>query len=172
MLYFIRQTIQSYRLLYRVLFIFLSLCSFFWTSAYANDNSTLIGYPPQKIMGFLGLDTRTSSPNLADGRALDLLNVKLSPAFSLQKRYGWSVINDTLDDYDQDPTSINGIFDSEYSNGSSYTLAFVGNKLKYDNSGTWATVSGTATITDAQNDQHWLPPRRCGPPPIHCSSAG
>lgn len=105
-------------------------------------------------MGFLGLDTKSTSPTLEDGRATDLLNVKLSTAFDLKKRYGYSVINGTtVDDLDYSITSINGIFDSDYANGNSYTYAIYGSKIKYDNSNVWATVSNTATISDNQNYQ-------------------
>ena len=104
-------------------------------------------------MGFRGLDTRSTAPSIQDGRATDLNNVKLSSAFDLQKRAGKDTINNTLDDLDIDSPAITGIFDSKFSDGSSKTLVFVGSKLKYDNSGTWTTVSGTATITTGQNNQ-------------------
>lgn len=104
-------------------------------------------------MGFRGLDTKSSPPNLDDSRAVDLLNVKLSSALDLRKRSGFSVINATLDDFTFSSPAITGIFDSEYSNGASHTLAFVGSKLKYNNSGTWSDVSGTATITSDKNAQ-------------------
>ena len=113
----------------------------------------LISYPDSKIMGFRGLDTRSTAPSIQDGRATDLNNVKLSSAFDLQKRAGKDTINNTLDDLDIDSPAITGIFDSKFSDGSSKTLVFVGSKLKYDNSGTWTTVSGTATITTGQNNQ-------------------
>src|SRR3990167_8493101 len=115
--------------------------------------ANLVSYPPEKIMGFRGLDTRSTAPSIQDGRATDLNNVKLSSAFDLQKRAGKDTINNTLDDLDIDSPAITGIFDSKFSDGSSKTLVFVGSKLKYDNSGTWTTVSGTATITTGQNNQ-------------------
>ena len=117
------------------------------TSSWADDPEGLLSYPPQKIMGFRGLDTRSQSPSLEDGRATDLLNVKLSSAFDIKKRNGYSIINSTLKQADTDPTAINGIFDTDYSGGNSWTLAFVGSRLRYDNAGTWTTVGGTATIT-------------------------
>lgn len=113
----------------------------------------LLSYPPNKIMGFRGLDTRSSEPLIEDGRASDLLNVHLSAAFDIEKRDGYSVINNTLDDFDIDSPAITGIFDTLFSNATSYTIAFVGNKVKYDNSGTWTAVSGTATITSGQDNQ-------------------
>jgi hypothetical protein len=119
------------------------------------DNPRLIGYPSGgKIMGFRGLDTQTKAPNLEDGRSPDLLNVLLSSAFDLRKRYGLDPVNETLDDYSFDSPAVTGIFDTEYSNGNSYTIVFVGDKLKYDNSGEWddATV-GTGSITSNQNYQ-------------------
>ena len=127
---------------------------FLITSVWAAGNPLLVGHPPQKIMGFRGLDTQSSAPNVEEGRAVDVLNVKLSSALSLQKRYGLDTVNNaSLDDLDMSAPAINGIFDTEYSNGNSWTLVFVGNKLKYDNSGTWAFVHGAATITTGQNNQ-------------------
>lgn len=125
------------------------ICSAGW----AADNANLISYPDGKIMGFRGLDTTSTAPTAADGRASDLLNVKLSTAFDLKKRDGYSVINGTLDDIQFSSPAITGIFDSEYSTGESWTLVFVGNKLKYDNVGVWGTVTGTATITSGQDNQ-------------------
>lgn len=133
----------------------LALSLFLISPVFGDDNPKLIGYPPDKAMGFLGLDTNNPAPNIKDGRAVDLLNVKLSNAFNLKKRPGKSVINTTLDDFDLSSPAITGLFDAEYSTGESWTLAFVGSKLKYDNSGTWTTVSGTATITSGQDNQ-WL----------------
>ena len=114
---------------------------------YADDPEGLLSYPPQKILGFKGIDTRSKAPNLEDGRAVDLLNVKLSGAFDLRKRYGYALVNNTLDAIDTDPAAVTGIFDTEYSNANSWTLAFVGTRLRYDNVGTWTTVPGTVTIT-------------------------
>lgn len=136
----------------RKIFLFLLLLI---SPCLADDNPRLVGYPPDKIMGFRGLDTNNSVTNIEDGRAVDLLNVKLSNALNLKKRYGKSVINGTLDDFDLSSPPITGIFDSEYSTGESWTLAFVGSKLKYDNSGTWSTVNGSATITSGQDNQ-WM----------------
>ena len=120
----------------------------------ADDNPKLVGYPPGKLMGFLGLDTKSNSPNLQDGRAIDLRNVKLSSAFDLKQRYGYSLINGTLDEIDEDVSAVTGIFDAEYSDGKSWTLVFVGDNLRYDNNGIWADISSPA-ITSGQNNQ-WL----------------
>ena len=122
--------------------------------AFADDNPRLIGYPPNKILGFRGLDTRTRAPNLEDGRAIDLLNVTLSPVFDLKTRYGYSVITGNLDDLDMEDPPIQGIFDAEFSSGTSHTFAFVGSKLKYDNTTSWATVTGGGTLTQGQ-DYQW-----------------
>lgn len=125
----------------------------FTTSVFAADNPLLIGYPPDKIMGFRGLDTKTPDPNVEDGRAVDLLNVKLSQSFDLRKRYGKSTVNATLDDYDLSSPPITGIFNAQYSTGENWVYAFVGSKLKYDSGTTWATVSGSGTITSGANYQ-------------------
>ena len=78
-------------------------------------NAELISYPPQKLMGYRGLDTHSSSPNIVDSRAIDLKNVSLSAALDLRKRYGYSVINGTLDHADTANAAVTGIFDSEFS---------------------------------------------------------
>lgn len=130
--------------------------SFFLISTVYADPVGLLNYPPSKIMGFRGLDTRSSEPLIADGRASDLLNVKLSKGFDVRQRYGYSVINDTLDDADLASPAITGIFDTLFSDGTSYTIAFIGNKIKYDNSGTWTEVSksyGLPTITASADNQ-------------------
>jgi hypothetical protein len=122
------------------------------------DDPRLISYPNQKIMGFRGLDTRSTAPTISDSRATALNNVKLSSALDLRRRYGLDTINDRpLDDLDMSNPPIEGIFDSVFSNGNSWTLAFVGSKLKYDNSGIWQAVpiafGGSGTITSDKNSQ-------------------
>ena len=124
----------------------------------ADDNPRLIGYPDSnggKIMGFKGIDTSATSPTLEDGRAIDAQNVKLSASFDLKKRDGYSVINDTLDDLSFASPAITGIFDAEYSTGTSYTIAFIGNKIKFDNSGTWTDVTLNAVSVTSGQDNQW-----------------
>ena len=133
-----------------LLFLFL-LCS----PVLAADNPSLVGYPPNKIMGFLGLDTDSSSPTIEDGRATDLLNVRLSGAFDIEKRPGYTVINSTsLDDASMSISAISGLFYAQYSSDVSRTYAFIGGKLKYDNGTVWSDVTKTATITSSQ-DYQW-----------------
>lgn len=118
------------------------------------DPSNLVSYPPEKIMGFRGLDTRSTAPLIPDGRASDLKNVKLSAAMDLKKRYGYDTVNDdTLDEYDTDSPAVTGIFDAEYSDGNSYTLVFVGKDLVYDNEGVWTDIAETNITTGA--DYQW-----------------
>lgn len=112
----------------------------------------LVSYPPQRVLGFRGLDTHSSEPNIADSRASDLKNVKLSAALDLRKRFGYSVINGTLDHADTANSAVTGIFDSEFSNGNSWTLAFVGPSIWYDNAGTWTRFS-LNSITSGANNQ-------------------
>lgn len=135
------------KILYLVLFFGIN------TISWASDPPKLISYPPNQIMGFRGLDTRSTSPTLADSRAEDLLNVKLSSALDLRKRSGYDTVNDTLDELDTSDAPITGIFDTKFSTGESWTLAFYDYKLKYDNSGTWSTVGGSGTITSGKNYQ-------------------
>ena len=134
------------------------LISLFLVSPVFAENPKLIGWPPQKIMGFLGLDTRSSAPLIQDGRALDLKNVKLSAAFDLRKRYGYNTVNESslLDDNSLTEDAVTGIFDADYSDGTDRLFVFVGWKLKYDNSGIWTDVasSGTASIAEGQ-DYQW-----------------
>lgn len=134
-----------------------SLCLFLALPCFAEDPSNLVTYPPGQIMGFRGLDTRSNSPNLEDGRSTDLNNVSLSSALDLRKRYGYDTINDSsLDDYDISNPAVTGIFDSEYSNTNSHTYVFVGTKIKYDNSGTWTEVGShlaAPLVTTGKNYQ-------------------
>ena len=127
----------------------ISLALLFTTSV--GYTAELISYPPQKLMGYRGLDTHSSAPNIADSRAIDLKNVSLSAALDLRKRYGYSVINSTLDHADTDNAAVTGIFDSEFSNGNSWTLAFVGPSIWYDNSGTWTRFSQNSITSGANN---------------------
>lgn len=133
--------------------LFLSFSLFL--NAYATDNPALISYPPEKRMGFRGLDTLSPQPLVENGRATDVLNVKLSPSFDLKKRYGYSLITGRLDDLDMASPSVTGIFDTEYSNGNSWTLAFVGQKLKYDNTTTWSEVTGGLNLITSGQDNQW-----------------
>ena len=125
----------------------------FCSYAHADDPDRLISYPPQKIMGFRGLDTRSTKPTLADSRASDLKNVILSPALDLRQRFGYSIINDTVDDLWLTQEAVTGIFDAVYSDATSWTYAFVGDKVKYDNSGTWTDISFPANLTAGQDNQ-------------------
>ena len=126
------------------LFILIRFC-------FADDPAGLLSYPPNQILGFRGLDTRSTAPTIPDGRASSLLNIKLSAALDLKKRFGYSVINNTLDDGPLTSPAITGIFDTVFSNGNSWTIAFLGNKVKYDNSGTWTEISG-ASLTSSQDN--------------------
>jgi len=134
--------------------LFFFIC--FTCNVFAGDPQGLLSYPSGKIMGFRGLDTRSTKPTIVDSRASDLLNVKLSPALDLRQRFGFSVINDTLDDLDISSPPITGIFDSLYSDGTSRTYAFVGDKIKHDDSGTWTEVSkfyNSPFVTSGKDNQ-------------------
>lgn len=132
-------------LLRRLLFLSLLLFS---NIAHAE----LVSYPDKQILGFRGLDTHSSKTNVADSRAIDLKNVSLSAALDLRKRYGYSLINSTLDHADITSNfAITGIFDSEFSNGNSWTLAFINQHVYYDNSGTWTRITGSALTAGANN---------------------
>ena len=115
------------------------LLSFFLLGA---DSPGLVSYPPQKIMGFRGLDTRSTSPTLADSRAKVANNVKLTEALDLKQRYGYDTINDaTLDDLDiLTPVAITGIFYAKYSDGTTRIYAFLRDKIKYDSGDDWTDV--------------------------------
>lgn len=128
-------------------FLIVLLAFGLYALAWADDPDRLIAYPQGKLMGFRGLDSRSTSPTTADGRATALSNVKLSPAFDLTKRNGYTTINSTLDDFDLASPAVTGIFDAEYSSGASWVYAFIGYKIKYDNAGVWTVVSPTASGT-------------------------
>jgi len=144
-------------MIYRKLkFLLYTLALFLICSvSFAENPDRITTYPPQKIMGFRGLDTISSAPLLQDGRAVFLKNVKLSPSYDLSKRYGYSAVNDSLDDWDLTSPAITGIFDARFSDGTNKTFAFVGNKIKYDDSSDWIEVGNwwaSPTITAAQNN--------------------
>lgn len=125
--------------------------------AHADDPPKLISYPPQKIMGFRGLDTKSNAPLIEDGRASDLQNIKLSSSYDLKKRDGYDMINDvSLDDNDiLTPVAINGMFDASFSNGTSFLIAFLDNKIKYNNSGIWTDIGNwweAPTVTAGDNN--------------------
>ena len=124
---------------------------------YCTDNPRLLTYPDSKIMGFMGLDTLSTAPTLQDGRASDLQNVTLTDAFDLRQRYGYSLVNDTLDDLWLIEPAITGIFNASFSDGEFWPIVFLGDKVKYDNSGTWTDITGwnVVNITDGKNNQ-WL----------------
>ena len=136
-------------------FTLLTLLVFICSVVCADDNPRLISYPPQKIMGFRGLDTSANAPLLEDGRAISLKNVKLSSSYDLTKRYGMSTVNDeTLDDLDIASPAIVGIFDASFSNGTQWPIAFVGNKIKYDSGVDWTEIGNyytSPTITSGQD---------------------
>ena len=122
------------------------------------DDPQMVSYPPEKIMGFRGLDTRSTAPLIADSRASDLRNVKLSSALDLRQRYGMDTVNNaTLDDLDMSNPAITGILDSEYSDATSNTIVFVGHKIKYDNSGTWTDIGNWwyAPLVTTGQDYQW-----------------
>src|SRR3990167_1614757 len=107
-----RSTYKGQKMLLRRFII--SLALLFTTSV--GYTAELLSYPPTKLMGYRGMDTHSSAPNIADSRAIDLKNVSLSAALDLRKRYGYSVINSTLDHADTANAAVTGIFDSEFSN--------------------------------------------------------
>ena len=141
---------------YRKLFLSILILGVFATTGLCRDNPNLMGYPPNKIMGFRGLDTTSSSPIIPDGRSPDLQNVKLSRTMDLRKRYGWDPINESLDDYDISSPAISGIYDAHFSDGTSKIIAFVGSKMKYVDSTAWTEIGhyySSPTITTGANYQ-------------------
>jgi len=125
-------------------------------SVNAEDSHRLLTYPPQKIMGFRGLDTSARTPLLQDGRAIDLQNIKLSTSFDLKQRYGYVAINESLDDFDTSSGAIHGIFDARFSGDTNFPIVFYEDKIKYDNSGTWTEIGNwwvAPTITSGKNYQ-------------------
>uniref|UniRef100_A0A6M3KHN6 Uncharacterized protein n=2 Tax=viral metagenome TaxID=1070528 RepID=A0A6M3KHN6_9ZZZZ len=124
--------------------------------AFADPNPRLIGYPPNTIMGFLGLDTESSAPMIPDGRSPDLQNVKLSGSLDLRKRYGWDPVNLTLDTPRTNSPAVTGIYDAHFSDGTNKNIVFVGDEIYYDNSATWTAIGDywvAPTITSGANYQ-------------------
>ena len=124
--------------------------------AHADQNPTLIGYPPQKLMGFRGLDTNSSAPIVPDGRSTDLQNVKLSSSLDIRKRYGFDPVNLTMDTFRTESPAVTGIFDANFSDGTNKVLVFTGDEIYYNLSSVWTTIGNywtTPTITSGANYQ-------------------
>lgn len=120
-------------------------------------------YPPSGgSQGFLGLDDTSAPTQLQDGRAADLQNVTLDVSKSLRKRYGYSLVGDTLDvgaagsitHADEDECAVTGLYYTKFSSGTERIVSTCGNRFYYLNGVTWDEVSGpTVAITAGQNNQ-------------------
>jgi hypothetical protein len=110
---------------------FLLLSLFFLNLAFAEQPSI---YPQQGVLGFKGLDDTSSPTALVDGRASDLLNVKLigsrpQQGGALIKRPGYSTVGTVLDVPDVDYAAVQGIYYTKYSSGNEETLAISGGRF-------------------------------------------
>lgn len=135
------------RLLYLILPFFLI------TNCFAQSRTST--YPPQGLISFQGLDDTSTPSNVKDGRASDLSNVILGNTGKLRKRNGYSVKVGTLDTNDVDDTfeAVTGLWELYKSNGNKYFIATCADKLFYANSTAWNDNTGSAVITEGQNNQ-------------------
>lgn len=123
-------------------------------SGFADDSEKLRIFPQGQPATFLGLDDTSSPVFVKDGRARDLLNVKFTSTGGLKKRYGYSLINESLDDFDLSFPAITGIYDVHYSTGNNYIVGIVGTKIKYKTTTDWLSITSQSnTITTGQDNQ-------------------
>ena len=117
-------------------------------------------YPEDGSQEFLGLDDTSAPTAVQDGRATDLQNVKLDISKSLQKRFGYSVVGDTLDvgsvgqAADEDECVVTGLYHTRFSSGTERNIATCGSRFSFLNGSDWQTVSGPTVVqTAGQNNQ-------------------
>jgi len=117
-------------------------------------------YPQQGILRFKGLDDTSSLLTVKDERASDLQNVKLSLSSSLEKRKGYDVVGQILNEsFDSDDfPAATGLYYAKLSSGSEFILSIVGRKVYNLSSGEWSTVSNPVDyVTYDKNNQFvWI----------------
>jgi len=107
-------------------------------------------------MGFLGLDDTSSPTAVQDGRATDLQNVNFTLTYGLTKREGDDVVGDILDKAGADFAPVTGLYYTEFSSGTEYTVAYCDTRFyKYNATTDVWDLTGTAGITTGGNYQ-WV----------------
>ena len=139
-------TSHPMRWLSRGLYAALLLCA---CPVWAEDPQV---YPQGKVQEFLGLDDTSVATQVQDGRAQDLQNVRLSISKDLRKRYGYSLVGNTLDVASEDNCVVTGTYYTQFSSGTSRIIATCGKRFYYLNGSTWTVVS-SVDITEGQNNQ-------------------
>lgn len=116
-------------------------------------------YPAQNVLTFRGLDSKSSPTAVQDGRAQDLLNVKLDVTGALRKRDGYSVVGSILDVPDIDNEAIQGVYYTKYSSGTEDTLAVCGGRwYRYDTTldpDDWSRIWGETGTTGKNYQYVW-----------------
>ena len=113
-------------------------------------------YPPQGIQVFLGLDDTSAPTQVQDGRAQDLNNATLSISKDLQKRFGYSLVGQSLDVADEANCGVTGLYHTRFSSGTERIVTTCGSRFYYLNGTTWTQVSGavvSGTVVSPENDQ-------------------
>ncbi len=123
------------------------------TQAFAGEKRT---FPREGITAFGGIDDTSNITTVKDNRASDIQNMVLDVDGSISSRYGYSLkigtldTNATTDNFE----AITSIYELRKSDGNNYFITTCGDKIFYDNSGTWTDITGGAvTITEGQNYQ-------------------
>ena len=120
-------------------------------------------YPQEGVQVFLGLDDTSAPTAIADGRAQDLQNIRLSISKNLQQRHGYSLpipagtdqfsVGESLDVQDEDFCAVTGIYYTKFSDGVERIVSTCSNRFYYLNSNTtWDPVYGV-NITGGKDNQ-------------------
>ena len=112
-------------------------------------------YPPDKILKFRGLDDTSSLLSVQDERASAIQNVKLSLSSALQKRKGYNLVNDRINEVvsSENFPAITGLFYAKLSSGSEFRLVIGGRRIYKDVTGTWTDITTPISITYDKNNQ-------------------
>ena len=120
-------------------------------AAYAEEWTT---FPESGVQGFLGLDDSSAPTQVQNGRAQDLQNVLLDTSQSLQKRFGYDKIGNTLDITGEDFCAVTGLYYTKFSSGTEKISAICGSRWHTLSGSTWGTETASGiTITSGQNNQ-------------------
>lgn len=113
-------------------------------------------YPEQGAQVFLGLDDTSAPTNVQDGRAQDLQNVDLGVSKDLTKRFGYSLIGQSLDVASEANCGVTGLYYTKFSSGTERIVSTCGSRFYYLNGTIWTQVSGSVvsgTVVSPENNQ-------------------